>query len=192
MSELTCDCDQELSMVDLPTCDNVDYGFPKFLVFQRTDGTLTCASSDNLPTLAEVQAGLADSGDDKLVLVGPMTNGLKNEAERLEESGPDTIDGQVDVLNQSLEISGKLKFLSEAVRDALEDFNCHDRLRMYYITDKGWWFGQCAGYNVANFVSEWLSDGFGTKSFIPVNYRWIGEGKNPGVLDAGFLTLSNS
>jgi len=178
-------------MTDLPVCGAIDYGYPKFLLFMRTDGTLVCAGSDGIPTKAELDVALALADNNKLIMVGPMTNGVKAEAERQTESGADTVDGQETVITQSMQITGRLKFLNEAVRADLEKLNCFERLKMWYVTSTGYLFGECDGYPVSNFISELLSDGFGTRPYIPVDFRWITEDKNPSAQDDDYLTLTN-
>lgn len=191
MGNLTCVCADSLTMIDSPICGALDYGYPKFLLFMRTDGDLVCAGSDLIPTVAELQTALALATVNKIIMVGPMTNGVKAEAERQEESGADTIDGLVTTISQSISIDGRLKFLNEALIREIEKLRCFERLRMWYITHKGFLFGQCEGYNVANFISEQLHDGFGTRGYIPLNYRFIAEDTNPAAQDDGYLTLSN-
>ena len=172
-------------------CGAESYGFPYLLLFMKRDGELTSCTGDS-PTLAEIQSAQAKSDDDKLIVVGPMTNGVRAESEREEESGADTVDNMTTTISQTIQITGKLKFLDETVRSDLEDLNCFTRLRMWVVTNTGWLFGGCDGYNVSNFISSLLHDGYGTRPYIPIDYKFKKPGKDPAVFDEDFLDLVNS
>jgi len=171
-------------------CGAINYGHPLLLLFQKPEGTLAGCSGD-APILGNFQDALTAVGDDHMILLGPITNGVRAESERQEESGADTVDGMTDVISQTIQITGKLKFLDEAVRADLEDLNCYDRLSMWIITTTGWIFGGCDGYNVANFVSTLLMDGFGTRAYIPLDYKFMIPCHDPANQDDGFVLLRN-
>jgi len=192
MGSLTCSCTGYLDVAAFPDdCGAENYGYPYLLLFQKRDGELTGCTGDS-PTLAEIQTAMAAGDDNQIVVVGPMTNGVRNESEREEESGADTIDGQTTVISQTIQITGKLKFLDETVRSDLEDMNCFTRLRMWIVTSTGWLFGGCEGYNVSNFISGLLHDGYGTRAYIPIDYKFKKPGKDPAVYDEDYLDLVNS
>jgi len=193
MSDLVCDCncDLDLDMDRFPnSCGAINYGHPKLLLFQKPEGELTLCTGD-APILAHIQAALTVVGDNHMILLGPITNGVRVESERQEESGADTIDGMTDVISQTIQITGKLKFLDEAVRTDLENLNCYDRLSMWIITTTGWIFGGCDGYNVANFISTLLMEGFGTRAHIPLDYKFQIPCHDPANQDDGFVLLRN-
>jgi len=172
-------------------CGSEEYGYPYLLLFMKREGTITgCTGSG--PTYAQVQAAQAEVDDDKMIVVGPITNGQRVESEREEETGADTVDGMTNVISQTIQITGKLKFLDETVRDDLEDLNCFERLRMWIVTNTGWLFGGCDGYNVANYISALMHDGYGTRAYVPLDYKFKAPGHDPAVYDADYLTLVNS
>ena len=191
MEDLVCNCTDPISMSDFPNdCGANNYGYPYLLLFMKRDGHLTCAS--DAPSLAQIQAAIGSGGDNNMIVLGPMTNGQRTESGREEESGADTIDGGTNVISQTLMVTGNLKYLDETVRSDLEDLNCETRLRMWIVTNTGWLFGGCDGYNVSNFISGLIQPGYGSRSHIPLDYKWIHDGKDPAVQDDGFILLTNS
>ncbi len=193
-TDLVCDCTvaTPIAMAAFPNnCGAEDYGFPFLLLFMKRDGTLTNCTGD-APNLANIQAAQAEVDENKLIVIGPVTNGQRAESEREEETGADTIDGMVNVISQTIQIMGKLKFLDETIREDLEDLNCHERLRMWIVTSTGWLFGACEGYNVANFISALLHDGYGTRAYVPMDYKFKNKGHDPANYDDDYKTLVNS
>jgi len=193
MSELICDCEGGiLSMAEFPNnCGSENYGYPYLLLFQRVEGEISGCTGDG-PTVAQIQALQSSGDDDQMIVVGPITNGQRVESEREEETGADTIDGMTNVISQTVQITGKLKFLDETVRDALEDLNCYDRLRMWVVTSTGWLFGGCEGYTVANYISALLHDGYGSRGYIPLDYKFKAPGHDPAVYDSDYTELDNA
>ena len=191
MNDLVCICADPISMTRFPNnCGSENYGHPYLLLFMKPEGNFTYCSGDGPgPTPEDFQAAIAAPLDNNTIIVlGPITNGIRAESERQEETGADTIDGMTNVISQTIQITGKLKFLDEDIREDLEDFNCYDRLRMWMITDTGWLFGGCEGYSVANFISALLMDGFGTRSYIPLDYKFRAPAHDPAVYDEDYLT----
>lgn len=194
MSDLVCDClpGTPMEMTAFPNnCGAEDYAYPYLLLFMKPEGTLAGCSGDG-PTIAQIQAAQALGDENRIIVLGPVTNGVRVESERQEETGADTIDGMTNVISQTIQITGKLKFLDEEVREDLEQLNCYDRLRMWMISSTGWLFGGCGGYSVANFISALLMDGFGTRAYIPLDYKFRAPGHDPAVQDNDYLTLVNS
>jgi len=191
MSDLICDCEGYLELAAFPTnCGAENYGHPYLLLFMKPEGTITGCSGDG-PTVAQLNTAITEVDNNKMIVFGPITNGVRAESERQEETGADTIDGMTNVISQTIQITGKLKFLDEEVREDLEGLNCYDRLRMWMITDTGWLFGGCGGYSVANFISALLMDGFGTRAYIPLDYKFKAPGHDPAVYDELYPTLVN-
>jgi len=193
--DCNCDCAAELDLTDFPnSCGAESYGYPKLLFFMKPEGVIVGCSGDveDGPTYSEMVAAIgAGNGDNHMIVVGPITNGVRAESERQEETGADTIDGMTDVISQTMQITGKLKFLDEGIRNDLEQLNCYDRLKMWVVTNTGWLFGGCNGYDVANFISAMLMDGFGTRSYIPLDYKFRTPCHDPAVRDDDYLTLVN-
>jgi hypothetical protein len=190
MSDIVCDCDDELSM-DQWACKATDYGFPTMLGIMRPDGTLTMAGAT--PTVAEFQTALAASGANKMILIESFTNGQRTEADRTEESGADTPDGLTNVVSLRMKIVGKIKQLSERTCADLLSLNCFPRVKMWVITSKGYCFG-ATGYRTSNFFTPLIMDGFGQAGHIPVNqvYEHNLNKTDPSSFDLGFLDLRNT
>jgi hypothetical protein len=171
-------------------CGANDYGYPYLVLLMKRDGAALCSSGTI--TLAMINTAIAATDQDHMIVLGPITNGVRAESERQEESGADTIDGMMNVISQTIQITGKLKFLNETVIEDLENLNCEDRLRMWIVTNTGWMYGGCNGYNVANFISSQLHDGFGTRGYIPLDYKWKHTGVDRAVQDDDSTALVNS
>ena len=194
MGTLTCDCTvgTPIELAAFPnSCGAENYGFPYKLLVMKTDGSFTSCSGDS-PNLANIQAAQLESDENKLLVIGPITNGQRTEADRETEEGADTTDGLVNVISQSIQITGKLKFLDETIREDLEGLNCYERLRLWVVTDTGWLFGGCTGYSVANFISGLLHDGYGTRAYVPIDYKFKAPGHDPATFDIEYLDLVNT
>ena len=191
MADLVCDCTGDIVMSPFPTsCGSEEYGFPFLLLFQKIDGEIAACTGD-APTVGQLQALIGAGGDDSIIVVGPITNGQRVESEREEETGADTIDNMTDVISQTIQITGKLKHLDEDTREDLESLNCESRLRCWIITHTGWIFGECTGYVVANYISSLLHDGYGSRAYIPLDYKFKRPGHEAAVQDEDYLTLVN-
>jgi hypothetical protein len=190
MADITCDCAAELEMNPFP-CKATDYGYPSKLILQAPGGSLTVAGET--PTLSEIQAGIAASGLDKLIVIEELTNGQRVESERQEESGADTADGLVNTLGVNMAIVGKIKLLDEAVRADLAKLNCNQRLKVWVITSQGYIFGAKTGYRVANFIPPTILEGFGVRAYHDINfvYKHDMNATDPAAQDDGFLDLKN-
>lgn len=188
MSTITCSCASDLVMHAFPNnCGQIDYGYPKLLLFMKPEGTAPAL------TVAGFTAAIASAGNNHVIVVGPITNGQRSEADRQTESGADTIDGMENVIQCQHEISGRLKFLDEDIRADLLNLNCYDRLQMWYVTSTDYIFGGTTGYNVPNFITGLIQEGYGKKSYIPISYRWIVDNQtDPATYEAGFLDLVNT
>jgi hypothetical protein len=190
MADITCDCAEELVLSPFP-CKATDYGYPSKLILQAPGGDLTVAGE--IPTLAEIQAGIAASGLDKLIVIEELTNGQRIESERQEESGADTADGLTNTLSINMAVVGKIKLLDESVRADLAKLNCNQRLKAWVITSQGYIFGGKKGYKVANFIPPTILEGFGVRAYHDINfvYQHNLNATDPAGQDDGFLSLTN-
>lgn len=189
--DLTFDCANELDMSQFP-CIATDYGYPQKLLLMHPNGTLTV--SGETPTLAEIQTGIAASGDNKLIVIEQFTNGQRIEADRAEESGADTADGLTDVVSINMAITGKIKRLNEYVRKHLAELNGFRRAKCWVITNKGYVFGGSEGYKVSLFFPPTLLEGFGVAANVPFRlvYAHNLNATDPAGQDDGFLTVENT
>lgn len=188
--DITIICSDALDMAKAP-CKSNDYGYPVKLVIGHPDGTLTVVG--DTPTLAEIQAGIADTGVDKLVIIEQMTNGTRVENGIEEESGADTADGLRTVFGVNIEITGKVKLLDETVRADLTTLALVPRIKVWIVTSGGWLLGGKKGYKVANFISPMYMEGFGSRAAHNISfiYKHNMNATDPARLDSGFLDLSN-
>lgn len=187
MSIITCTCASDIHMSPFPNnCGQKDYGYPKLLLFMKPTGTAPAL------TVAAFTAAIAAAGDSHVIVVGPITNGQRSEADRQTESGADTIDGLENIIQVQHEVVGRAKFLDETVRADLLALNCYDRLKMWYVTSTDWLFGDTTGYDVANFITGLIQEGYGKKSYVPLSYRWIVDNRtDAATYEAGFSSLIN-
>lgn len=188
--DIVCDCDGEPTISRFP-CKATDYGYPNKLGFMHPDGEMTVAGES--PTLAEVQAAIAETGVNKLILIEDFTNGQRTEQSRTEESGADTPDGLTNVVSINMQITGRIKRLDESVIADLLTLNCQPRLKMWVFTSKGYIFGGDTGYMTSNFFTPLIMEGFGVAGYIPVNHVYQHDltKTDPAGQDDGFLTLKN-
>lgn len=172
-------------------CKATDYGYPNKLVFMHPEGTLVVAG--DTPTLAEIQTGLADTGVNKLILIENFTNGQRTEQGRVEETGADTADGLTTVVSLNMQITGKIKLLSDNTITDLLTLNCQPRLIMWVITSQGYILGGADGYRTANFFTPTIMEGYGVANYIPVAhvYQHNLNATDPAGYNEGFKTLTN-
>ncbi len=191
MSEITVDCADDLSMDKWP-CKSEDYGYPVAFVVGHPDGDLAVAGDS--PTLAEIQAGLADTGVDKLILIEQVTNGIRSQNAIEEESGADTADGLRTVFGVNIETAGKIKLLNERVRSDLATLAVLPRIRTWVITSGGWLLGGKKGYKTANYISPMFMEGFGKRAALDVSFihKHNINATDPATEDEGFLDLTNT
>lgn len=188
--DITCDCSEGASIVKFP-CKGVNYGFPTKLLVMDPNGTLSVAGES--PTLSEVQAGIAASGEDKVAVIEEITNGQRNPGDVEQETGADTADGLTDTTAINMVVTGRIKRFDEALRTSLAELNCLPRLRMWIITSKGYIFGGATGYLIANFIPPMTMPGFGQRNFIDLSlpYQHNLNADDPAGQNDGFLTLTN-
>lgn len=188
--DIVAGCADELEMNQW-ACKATDFGFPNKLGFMHPDGEMTVAGE--APTLAEVQAAIAETGVNKLILIEDFTNGQRTEQSRTEESGADTPDGLTDVSSLNMQVTGKIKRLGASTISELLTLNTQPRLRMWVFTSTGYCFGGKTGYRTSNFFPPLIMEGFGVKGYIPIAHVYQHDlTKTDDVSqDDGFLTLKN-
>ena len=191
MSDILTSCADELS-IDKFQCAPTLKGFPNKLVFMHTEGNSGIAG--DAPTLAEIVAGIAASGLDKMVLIEQFTNGQRVEASRDTFTGADTADGLTDVSALYFKITGKIKMLGERlIADLLTLSRQQTRLQMWVITDQGYILGGKTGYRTANFFTPEIMEGYGTQNYIAIDhtYQVNLNQTDPAGFDLGFKDLVN-
>ncbi len=199
MADLTCTCGcaEGLMVSSIPDdCNSIDFGYPYLIAIQNKDANNVTNNSfaGASPTVGELEALALLTNQLHVSFIGPFTNGQKTEKSRETQSGADTIDGLENVISQTIAITGKLKYLDETVICDLADLNCYTRVRIWYITSKGYIFGGTTGFIVPNFFSEWLHEGFGNVSHVPIAFEYKVDRTHTYCAtnqDDDYLTLSN-
>jgi len=169
----TCGCAEGLMVSAIPDdCNSIDFGYPYMIAIQNKDANNTVLIPGTYPTVDNLEAMGLLTNQQHVSFIGPFTNGVKAEKSRETQSGADTIDGLESVISQTIAITGKLKFLDETLLCDLHALNCYTRVRIWYITSKGYIFGGATGFIVPNFFSEWLHEGFGNVSYVPIAFEY--------------------
>ena len=191
MNKISALCSDALSPVTSYSCGGLKGNRVYSLVIGRSDMSLTV--SGDAPTLAEIQAGLAATGDDKLVVLTHISNGLIDEVGSSELSDLDTESGLPEKFNIQMGITGNIKHPTEDVYLKTMTYNLNPTLRVWVIDNKGYIWGGKTGYltNGLNAFSPKKMDG--TVQFISFNLVYIADSVSDDTgQDDGFLTLDNS
>lgn len=195
MAEIVCstECAGGISMSSFPTsCTQTDFGFPKMVILARSDYEMTTAGSDVVPTVATFEAAISTGGSD-VIVINDISNGVKLAGERQEISDADTADNLPEVISEREGIQGNLKRFNSTILNDIEALNCHKRVRLWYVTNKGYCFGGKLGFLASNYFGDWVHDGFGNRSYIPLEFRWMREDATTGTAqDSDYLNLTNA
>jgi hypothetical protein len=193
MADIVCstECAGGVSMSAFPSsCTQTDFGFPKMVILASSATAFTAAS--DYPTVSDFEAAISTGGSD-VIVINDISNGVKIAGERQEITDGDTADNLPEVISEREGIDGNLKRFNTTILNDLEALNCHKRLRMWYITNKGYCFGGKYGYLASNYVGDWAHDGFGNRSYIPISFRWMREEKTSDVgYDLDYLDITNA
>jgi hypothetical protein len=193
MADIVCstECASGVVLGAFPgDCDQVDFGFPKLILLAPSDYTMTTVSSDAVvPAVSDFNLSI---GSD-MIVINDISNGIKMPSEVVEISDADTADNLPETITSREGISGNLKRFNLALLNQIEVLNCHKRLKMWYVTNKGWCFGGLLGYTVSNYFKDIEHAGYGNRSMIPLEFKWIREAKTSGAAyDDDYLTLVNA
>lgn len=191
MSDIVCGCGDGLELDAFP-CKATDYGYPSKALLMDENGEITVAGET--PTLSEIQAAMAASGENKVIVIEEITNGQLVEQSREEESGADTADGLTNTFGINMALTGNVKLLDESIRSGLLTLNCNQRKRMWIITSKGYIFGGKLGYKTPAFIPPMTLGGFGTRGLVAINWPYQHDlnATDPAGQDDGFLSLVNA
>jgi len=192
MADIVCstECAGGVSMSSFPTsCTQTDFGFPKIVILGSTEINYGFSGT---PSVSDLEAVIVSGGSD-MIVINDIANGQKLAGERQEIGDADTADNLPFVISEREGIQGNLKTFNSAVLVDLEALNCHKRLRMWYITNKGYCLGGTKGYLVSNYIGDWVHDGFGNRSYIPIEFKWMRENITSDVsYDLDYLDLTNA
>lgn len=191
MNIITATCSEALSPITAYSCGGLKGNRVHALVVGRSN--MTVSVSGDAPTLSEIQAGMAATGDDKLVVLKHISNGLIDEVGSSELTDLDTESGLPEKFNVQMGITGNIKHPTEDVLNKTMAYNLNPTLRVWVIDNKGYIWGGKTGYltNGLNAFSPKKLDG--TVLFISFNLVFIADSISDDTdQDDGFLTLDNS
>lgn len=191
MNKITTTCTSALTAVTAYTCGGLKGNRVHSLVIAKSSMTLSV--SGDAPTVAEIQAGMAATGDDKLVVLTHISNGLIDEVGSSELTDLDTESGLPEKFNIQMGITGNVKHPTEDVLLRTMEYNQQNKLRVWVIDNKGYIWGGKTGYltNGMNAFSPKKFDG--TVLHISFNLVYIADDVSDDTAqDDDFLTLDNS
>jgi len=172
------------------SCTQTDFGFPKMVIVAAVGTDISPAG--DVPTVAEFQDAISTGGSD-VIVINDIANGQKLAGERQEIGDADTSDNLPFVISEREGIQGNLKTFNLTILNDLEALNCHKRLRVWYVTNKNFCFGGTRGYLASNYIGDWVHDGFGNRSYIPIEFKWMREDATTGAAyEDGYLDLTNA
>ena len=190
MNLITTACTDALVPITAYTCGGLKGNRVHALVVARSNVTLSVSGS--APTLAEIQAGLAATGDDKLIMLKHITNGLIDEVGSSELTDLDTESGLPEKFNVQMGITGNIKHPPEDVLIRTMEWNAQITLRVLVIDNKGYIWGGETGYltNGLNAFSPKKFDG--VTMMVSFNLVYIADNVSDDTTqDDDFLTLDN-
>lgn len=192
MADIVCstECAGGVSMSSFPTsCLQTDFGFPKMAIIGAVGVDFGFSGT---PAVSDFQAAISTGGSD-MIVINDIANGAKIAGERQEISDADTSDNLPETISEREGITGNLKRFNSTILNDLEALNCHNRVRLWYVTNKGYLFGGTLGYLASNYFGDWVHDGFGNRSYIPLSFMWMRESKTTDTAqDDDYLTLTNA
>jgi len=191
MNKITATCAEALSPVTSYACGGLKGNRVHSLVIGRAD--MTFAVSGDCPSVAEFQIGIQATGDDTLVVLTHISNGLIDEVGSSELTDLDTESGLPEKFNVQMGITGNVKHPTSDVYLRTMEYNLNPTLRVWVIDNKGYIWGGTTGYltNGLNAFSPKKMDG--TVQMVSFNLVYIADDvKDDSLYDADALTLDNS
>jgi len=163
--------------------DGVDFGFAGL-----TGGSFSAIA----PTVAEIQGAMTGTGDNKMVAVRHITNGLREKVSSTEISGLDTETGGSEEEDIIMSIKGSIKTLNNDVIEQTQLYSQQTTLRVWAVDNKGWIWGGLTGYKVSS-RGKWTPPLFdGTRTRIDFDLQYITDlVLDNAVQDAAYLTTDN-
>ena len=173
MNKITATCTDALSPITSYSCGGLKGNRIHALVVARSNMTLSV--SGDAPTVAEIQAGLAATGDDTLVMLKHISNGLIDEVGASELTDLDTESGLPEKFNVQMGMTGNIKHPTAEVYAKTMAYNLNITLRVWAIDNKGYIWGGKTGYltNGLNAFSPKKMDG--TVQMVSFNLVYISD-----------------
>jgi len=179
-----------VSSADLPDpiapLAKTDLGSRVVKIFLAREGdTITVAGTD-YPTVAEITSAISASD---IVAIDGVANGKRVLISRTEFTGDDTETGGIEVYDRIMGVEGNIIRFDAVTQLALEKIDKHSKVRMWFVTEKGYLFGGVTGYQSSAVIDPILIEGFGTQSKIPFQFQYFHNGRDSFNLDTGYLAL---
>lgn len=191
MNLITTACADALETVTAYVCGGLKGNRINALIIGRSD--MEVAVSGSSPTLSEMQAGLAATGDDKLVVLRHISNGLIDEVGSSELTDLDTESGLPERFNIQMGLTGMIKHPTAEVLTITMGYNIHPTLKVWYIDNKGYIWGGKTGYLCGSMNAFSPKKMDGVTLFISFNLVYVADGISDDTgFDIDFLTLDNS
>lgn len=191
MNKITATCTEAIAAITAYTCSGLKGNRVQSLIIGKSNMTLSV--SGNAPTLSEMQAGLAASGDDKLVVLTHISNGIIDEVGSSELSDLDTENGLTQRFNVQVGITGNIKHPTEEVYQRTMEYNLQNAIRVWVIDNKGYIWGGKTGYLCGGLNAFSPKKMDGVTQHISFNLVYVAdEVSDDTAQDDGFLTLDNS
>lgn len=200
MNLLSYACGDDLSEITAYSC-GTDFGNRIDVLFIGKDGVdfgfegLSAGTDASIaPTVAELQAlmGSGYTGDDKIVAVRHVTNGMREKARSTEISGMDTETGGSEEFDVYMSIKGAIKTLNNDVIQKTQEYSQETTIRVWPVTNKGYIFGGLTGYKCAS-KGKWTPPVIdGTKMKVEFDLQYNTDNVDDrAVYDADYLTSDN-
>jgi len=191
MNKITATCTEAIAAITAYTCSGLKGNRVQSLIIGKSNMTLSV--SGDAPTLSEMQAGLAASGDDKLVVLTHISNGVIDEVGSSELSDLDTENGLTQRFNVQVGITGNIKHPTEEVYQRTMEYNLQNAIRVWVIDNKGYIWGGKTGYLCGGLNAFSPKKMDGVTQHISFNLVYVAdEVSDDTAQDDGFLTLDNS
>ena len=182
-------CTSWIDGTAIPTdCASLDFGFPAMVILAAPDTVFSFASDHLVPSVSEFTTAGSD-----IFIISDIANGVKMAPELQTITGADTPDNLDEVISEMDGISGNIVRFNTSTYGDLERLNCFKRLRMWYVTNKGYCFGGLTGYLVKNYIADWVHEGYGNRSKFPFEFKWFKDrtATTGTAVDLTYLDLTN-
>lgn len=191
MNKITEVCADALTPITSYSCGGLKGNRIVSLLIGKSAISLTV--SGDVPTVSELQAGIAASGDDKLVVLKHISNGLVDEVSSKELTELDTESGLPEKFDVLMGMTGNVKHPTQEVLNATMAYNLQPTLRVWAVDNKGYLWGGKTGYltNGLNAFTPKKMDG--TSMMVSFNLVYNSDDvKDDTAQDDGYLTLDNA
>jgi hypothetical protein len=190
MNLITTACADALLPVTEYACGGLKGNRINALIVGRSDMTVTVSGA--APTYAEMVAGIAATGDNHLVVLRHISNGLIDEVGSSELTDLDTESGLPEKFNVQMGLTGMIKHPTAEVYTITMGYNIHPTLRIWVIDNKGYIWGGKTGYLCGGLNAFSPKKMDGVTQFISFNLVYVADSSSDDTaLDTDFLTLDN-